>query len=109
MMTSNCDDLRGMLPWLLACAGGLLGAPVADFEDVDASHGRVIASLSLARLGLTLTEVTPGTLVVVDDARIIYDGRALIAPSGSNVLTQINSNDPVTFTISVPHGNVSPK
>lgn len=93
---------KGMLPWLLACAGGLLGAPVADFEDVDASHGRVIASLSLARLGLTLSDVTPGTLVVVDDARIIYDGRALVAPSGSNVLTQINSNDPVTFTLRFP-------
>lgn len=95
---------RGMLPWLLAsaCAGCLMGDPGLDFEDVDASHGRVIASLSLARQGLVLEGVTPGTLVVVDDARSIYDGRALVAPSGFNVLTQVNSNDPVTYTLRFP-------
>ncbi len=95
--------MRRGLPWALGLMAAVCNAgPVATFEEVDASHGRVIASLALARLGVTLGAVTPGTLVVIDDARNLYDGRALIAPSGANVLTQINSNDPVTYTLTFP-------
>jgi len=46
--------------------------------------------------------VTPGTLVVINDAKNFYGGRALAAQSSPNVLTQINSNDPVSYTLRLP-------
>lgn len=85
-----------------AAATAFAAPPQATFEEVDASHGRVIASIYLAKLGITLSDVSPGTLVVIDSARNIYDGRALLPPSAPNILTQINSNDPVTFTLNFP-------
>jgi hypothetical protein len=74
-------------------------AVAIDFDAVDATHGRVVAIGYLARFGVTLEDVTPGTLVVIDNARNFYEGRALAASSPPNVLTQINSNDPVEFTL----------
>ena len=74
-------------------------ATTLDFDAVDASHGRVVAIGYLAKFGLTLADVTPGTLVVIDNAKNFYEGRALAASSQPNVLTQINSNDPVSYTL----------
>lgn len=91
-----------VLAGLLALSGGLRaqGRRVAvDFDGVDATHGRVVAVGYLAQFGITLGDVTPGTLVVIDNAKNFYEGRALRAASAPNVLTQINSNDPVSYTL----------
>jgi hypothetical protein len=84
---------------LVALSGLAAQATVTlDFDSVDATHGRIVAIGYLAQFGVTLGEVTPGTLVVIDDAKNFYGGRAIVASSPPNVLTQINSNDPVSFT-----------
>jgi hypothetical protein len=72
---------------------------VLDFDAVDATHGRVVATRYLATYGITLSAVSPGTLVAIDNTRNIYDGRALIPGSSPNVLEQILVNDPVSFTL----------
>ena len=70
-----------------------------DFDSIDASFGRLVASAYLARFGITVKDVTPGTLVVIIDTRKEYEGHATVASSKPNALTQINSNDPVSFTL----------
>lgn len=73
-----------------------------DFDSVNAGHGRLVAAGYFAKYGIALSDVTPGTLVVIDNAKNFYGGRALAARSAPNVLTQINSNDPVSFTLTLP-------
>lgn len=90
---------------LLSTLVDLLGAETIttlDFDSVKAVHGRVVAAGYLAKFGIALSDVTPGTLVVIDDAKNFYGGRALAARSSPNVLTQINSNDPVSYTLRLP-------
>lgn len=78
------------------------GEILLDFDTINATHGRVLANGYLANFHITIKDVTPGTMVVIDNANNFYKGRALVAPSVSNVLTQINSNDPVSFTLNLP-------
>jgi hypothetical protein len=73
-----------------------------NFDQVDATHGRVVASIYMAKQGISISNVTPGTIVVIENTKNIYDGRAMVADSSPNVLTQINSNDPVSFTLNFP-------
>jgi hypothetical protein len=73
-----------------------------DFDAVDATHDRVAAASYLSGFGITLSDVSAGTLVVVVNAKSIYEGRALVPTSQPNVLTQINSNDPVSFRLNLP-------
>lgn len=84
---------------LLAAAARAQTSAAIDFDEVNAAHGRVIASGYLSKHGVALSGVTPGTLVVIDNAKNFYEGRALTASSAPNVLTQINSNDPVSYTL----------
>jgi hypothetical protein len=53
----------------------------------------------LAGYGMSISKVTPGTFVVVMDYRNEYGGQATIPPSLPNLLTQVGSNDPVSFEV----------
>lgn len=74
---------------------------VINFDAVDASHGRLVANRYLAKFGISISEVSPGTSVVIVDAKTTY-ARELVASSPNNVLTQIPSDDPVSFTLNLP-------
>ena len=65
--------------------GGVGGALLADY---------------LSSYGITLTSETPGTQVVVEDARDIYAAiQPVVPPSPFNVITQGGTNDPVSYTL----------
>ncbi|MBX9579480.1 MAG: PEP-CTERM sorting domain-containing protein, partial [Gemmataceae bacterium] len=65
--------------------GGVVGPPLADY---------------LAGYGVSLTDVTPGTEVVVYDARDIYaDIQPVVPPSPFNVIAQQGSLDPISYTL----------
>jgi hypothetical protein len=49
--------------------------------------------------GIELRESTPGTRVVLQNHLGSYEGKAFLPVSRPNVLTQIGSNDPVSFTL----------
>jgi hypothetical protein len=70
-----------------------------DGSTVDAAHDVVAAAAYLQRFKITLSDVTPGSRVVIVSAMQMYEGRSLKAVSGNNVLTQIDKNDPVSFTL----------
>jgi hypothetical protein len=70
-----------------------------DFDSIDVSFGRLMASLYLPKFGISVKDVTDGTRVVIVDTRTLYGGAATVASSKPNVLTQISSNDPVSFTL----------
>jgi hypothetical protein len=76
---------------------------IINFDDVDAEHDDVAAEKYLLRkCGIKVSDLTPGTqLVIVSDQRV-YDGRSLRASSGHNMLTQGNSGDPISFTLNFP-------
>ena len=80
------------------------GAIIIDFDLINAvgvANGVGGAPLNnyLSSFGLTLTNVTAGTQVVVFDQRMIYPGlEPVIAPSPFNVLSQTGSNSAVSFT-----------
>lgn len=76
---------------------------VINFDEVDAEHDDVAAkNYLLQKCGITITDVTEATQVVIASDRHMYDGRAVRASSGHNVLTQGYSNDPVSFTLHLP-------
>jgi hypothetical protein len=90
--------VRSALPYICWC---LCLAPLSaaysqerpkiiNFEEVDARHDRVVAKKYLAKYGITINEVSNGTLVVIVNARNLYDGRVLVPSSGTNMLAQIN-------------------
>lgn len=70
------------------------GSPI----DVSAT-GRLVANGYLAAFDITLSDVTQGTQVVLYDLKKTYEGQAITAVSGNNALTQVGSNDPVSFTL----------
>jgi hypothetical protein len=73
-----------------------------DFDTVDSSFGRLVASSYLNKFGITLKNVTEGTVVVIVDTRKEYEGHATVASSKPNALTQIPTNAPiipVSFTM----------
>jgi hypothetical protein len=92
-----CICLHAILP-----AIGQETLKIINFDSVDATHGRVVASIYMAKHGISISNVTQGTIVVIENTKNIYDGRAMVADSSPNVLTQINSNDPVSFTLNFP-------
>ena len=72
----------------------------ADGKVLDVSlTGRLVANSYLAAFGVTLSDVTPGTQVVILDLRRLYEGQASRGTSGNNALAHIGSNDPVSFTM----------
>jgi hypothetical protein len=70
-----------------------------NFDSVDATGGPVDVTAYLASFGVTLTNVTPGTMVQIMNDANIYGGLALVPPSAPNVLMQNGSNDPVSFEL----------
>lgn len=77
-------------------------AVIVDFDALDASAssitGPALASY-LAGFGISLSGVTPGTNVAVIADQNLYGGTAMDSPSAPNILSQIGSNNPVTFTM----------
>jgi len=72
----------------------------ANGKPVDVSlTGQILAKEYLEAFGITLTNVTDKTRVVVEDLRRTYEGGAIRAASGSNALAHVGSNDPVSFTM----------
>lgn len=72
----------------------------ADGKPVDVSRtGQLIANEYLGAFGVTLTDKTPGTKVVIYDLRRAYEGQGITASSGHNALAHVGSNDPVSFTM----------
>jgi hypothetical protein len=61
--------------------------------------GQLLANDYLKAFGITLTNVSEKTRVVVEDLRRTYEGGAIVAASGDNALAQVGSNDPVSFTM----------
>jgi len=72
----------------------------ADGKVLDVSvTGRLVANNYLAAFGVTLSDVTQGTQVVILDLRRLYEGQASRGTFGNNALAHIGSNDPVSFTM----------
>lgn len=100
------------MKWLFACAAAVAigsgssraqdGSALVNFDEVDVTHGRLVAAPYLAKRGVAVVDVTANTLVVIAAAADFYDRRALVPASGANVLTQIGSNKPVSFTLRLP-------
>jgi hypothetical protein len=67
-------------------------------ETYAAPAKQIDAAPTLARLGIELS-MTPGTRVIIGNTLAFYEGQALIPSSPPNVLTQVGSNDPVSFTL----------
>lgn len=65
------------------------------FDAVDASAGNVNAADYLAAFGITVT-TSPGTSLVIMDTA---GGTAATPSSGPNLLTQVGSNDPVSYCL----------
>ena len=86
----------------------LFARPVAaqttiSFDSVDLSvDGQRDASAYVASFGASLANVTPGTSVVLQDNSFLYSGAAAIPATPPNLLTQVGSNDPVSFTLVFP-------
>ncbi len=70
-----------------------------NFDTVDASAGPVNASSYLASFGITLSAVTAGTAIGVVNNQSLYGGTAASPSSSPNVLTQLGSKNPVTYTL----------
>lgn len=74
-------------------------ATIIDFDSVNATGGSVNASTYLSTFGVTLSGVTSGTNVVILNDINIYGGVPVVPASAPNVMTQLGSNAPVTFTL----------
>ncbi|MBV9120200.1 MAG: hypothetical protein JOZ39_05790 [Chloroflexi bacterium] len=72
---------------------------VLSFGTVDASRDDVDAGPYLSSFGITIENMSRETKLLVMDARRIYGGGVVVPEHGPNVLSQLGSNDPVTFTM----------
>jgi len=71
-----------------------------DFDDVDATATDCLnARPYLARFGIRLRELSPGTMLAVCDARQLRGGKATKATSQPNLLTQCGGNEPTQFVL----------
>lgn len=99
-MKQSTRLLQTFLSAILLLAARAQADPLRlDFDAVDATAGRVPAASYLASFGISVTDVTPGTTVVIDNIDLEYGGNASRASSSPNGITQIGSNDPVSFTL----------
>jgi hypothetical protein len=86
--------------FVLASSGNSFASTITlDFDSVDATAGTVDSTAYLASYGITLSNVTGGTVVGIIDDINMYGGFALVPNSGTNFLTQVNSNAPVSFQL----------
>ena len=82
------------------------GTTLINFDPLDASAGAVgepgdlrLANY-LAQYGVSVTDISPGTAVVVENQTNMVAGGGFVIPSSlPNLLTQIGSNGPVSFTV----------
>ncbi len=74
-------------------------AVTIDFDSVDASRVYVPAATYLAGYGITLSDVTPGSTVVIIDDRNLYAEGSTTAASPHNMLSQWYVNAPVHYTM----------
>ncbi|MGA2541554.1 MAG: Ig-like domain-containing protein, partial [Verrucomicrobiota bacterium] len=82
-------------------AGG--SSQVVNFDSLNATKGPVtngVLSNYLAGFGITATNVSPGTALAVENQAAINAGRAVAASSPPNIVTQIGSSGPVSYTVS---------
>jgi hypothetical protein len=77
------------------------GDVLADFDSVTADQEPIDAGPYLEGFGFGLTGVSAETRIVIAHEDLFYDGLALRAASPPNVMTQIGSNDPVSFTVTL--------
>ena len=71
-----------------------------NFDSVNATAGTCVSADSyLSGFGVTVSGVSPGSSVGIIDTNVSYGGQATTAPSLPNVLTQCNSNQPVSYTL----------
>lgn len=69
-----------------------------DFTCVKTSQDEKATADCLAKAGITVGELTPGTKVALVDNKDVYEGRAA-APEGGRLLMQLGKNGPVTYTL----------
>ncbi len=78
------------------------GTQLIDFEAVNAGSGPVSgAGLNnyLANYGVTVSGVTPGSTLAVQDYQNIFNGALTLASSGVNLLTQTGTNGAISYTL----------
>jgi hypothetical protein len=76
---------------------------LVDFDSLDAVTAPVTGSTLAAYLsaaGMTVTNISAGTKLAVENQSLLNGGGFVIASSPSNILTQIGSNKTVSFTLS---------
>jgi hypothetical protein len=75
---------------------------VVNFDALDAGSGPVtggaLSSYLASPYGVSLTSNSPGTAVAAEDQDNVAGGGFVLASSPPNLLTQIGSNGPVSFT-----------
>ena len=69
-----------------------------NFNSLDARSSDVPANAYLGPLGMSVSDSTAGTEVVIRSNANLYGGVA-VAPSGNNLLTQVGKNEPVSWTL----------
>ncbi|HWD18888.1 MAG TPA: immunoglobulin domain-containing protein [Verrucomicrobiae bacterium] len=89
-------------PVQLTVNPGSGSSSLVTFDALDASKAAVSGkalTTYLTKNGMTVTDLTPGTTLTVQNQAKIAGGHALTASSKANVLTQTGSNGLVSFTV----------
>jgi hypothetical protein len=76
---------------------------LVDFDSLNAATAPVTGTTLtayLAAAGMTVTNISAGTKLAVENQSLLNGGGFVIASSPSNILTQIGSNKTVSFTLS---------
>ena len=119
MMKSMKFALSATLGLVLPLLPGTLWAGTLNFDSIDTSaspfYTNIASTNYLAQYGITLTNVTPGTTVLVECANASYNPSCssgtgvLTAKSPPNVLTQsgVNSGESYTFVFNSPLSSLS--
>ena len=85
----------------VAVTGG--NSQVVNFDSLNAAKGAVtdgLLSNYLAGFGITVaTNISPGTTLAVENQAAINGGAAVAASSPPNIVTQIGSSGPVSYTV----------
>ena len=80
-----------------------LATTLINFDSINAVSGNVSGtSLSnyFGGYGISVTNLTFGTRLEVANGANVYGGKAVVASSPNNLLTQVGLNEPVKFTVS---------
>jgi hypothetical protein len=106
VLTAEAFDSAGYArvssPVTVSVSLGTGNSKLADFDALNASRGPVTGtalSNYLAGYGMTLADVTAGTLVAVENQSVLAGGGLVAASSPPNLLTQIGGQGPARFTV----------